>query len=166
MNQGLPIQGPGTLVRLGHMFVRVDGGEARLLHNHIHHEQDSGLGFQEVTYPGAADKVDFLCILCGFWGTWPCLPQVLGGGVGCCRLPGGRWPLSLPAHPPLPPRPTLYKYPWLPPFRRPPLVVSQRGSRWCGSRGVCHGNLSGSCPPFTHPSLTCWLWASQITVQA
>lgn len=33
----------------------------------------------------------------------------------------------------------------------PPLPVSQRGSRWCDSRGVCHTNLLGSYPPSPSP---------------
>lgn len=100
MNQGSPIQGPSALTgQAWVLFAIVDGGEARLLHNHIYQDRDSGLGFQGVAFSGAAEKVDCLRILSGFWGEWPCLLRVAGrwsGGAAGFLVTGG--PLSLPAH--------------------------------------------------------------------
>lgn len=36
-----------------------------------------GLGFQEVTFLGAAEREDFTWILSGYWSVWPSLLQVV-----------------------------------------------------------------------------------------
>lgn len=60
---------------------------------------------------------------------------------GCCRLLVTGGPAS--------PHTPLLCHSWL---SRVPLPLSQRGSRWRGSRGVCHANLSGSYPHSPSPT--------------
>lgn len=72
----------------------------------------------------------------------------LGAEWECCRFPCDRWPPASPLTPLLCPVALHFiNAPGSPPLHHPPLPVSQRGSRWCGSRGVCHANLPGSYPP-------------------
>lgn len=97
MNQGLPIEGPRALTGQAWVLcLSQDGDVPQLLHNHMYQDWTSGLGFQEVRFLGAAAKVDFMYILSGFWGVWPCLLQVVRSGLGCCRflVTGGPLPLS------------------------------------------------------------------------
>lgn len=43
-------------------------------------------GFQEVPFLGAAEKADFMYILSGFGGAWPCVLQVVGSRVGVLQV--------------------------------------------------------------------------------